>query len=345
MKKALITGVTGQDGFYLSKLLLDKGYEVHGLVRRSSSMDNRKHIDELNLKLHYGDMTDAHSLDHIIGNNEFDEIYNLAAMSHVGVSFVVPMNVFEVNTFGVINLLESCRKFSNAKIYQASTSEMLARPNADHYGIIEGSNENTPFEVHSPYAVSKLAAHNICNIYRKSYGMHISCGILFNHESPIRGENFVTRKITLGLNRMREGLIDSFELGNVSAVRDWGFAGDYVEAMWLMLQRISPKDYVISTGLSHSVEEFILEACKQMNLQAVFAVDSFVIADQDREFVGFIRVSDSQKRPLDVDYLKGDSSLARKELGWEPKTPFKQLIRMMLDHDSLQAKQEKERLI
>ena len=331
-KVALITGITGQDGSYLAELLLKKGYEVHGLVRRSSSMCNRKWIDGLDIQLHYGDMTDPHSLDYILRDNEFDEIYNLAGQTHVGISFENPTYTFNVNTIGVLNLLESCRKFNDkARIYQASTSEMLASKWMMIGGRgkeLLGSNEETLFEVHSPYACSKLAAHELCKIYSNAYGMFICCGLLFNHESPRRGDNFVTQKIVKGLINK-----ENFELGNIDTYRDWGYAGDYVEAMWLMLQQDKPSDYVIATNESHSVSEFIEECCSQLNLNCKFLKEHILINETIDGPDSVIYLKDSQKRPWDVQYLRGDPSKAKRILGWEPKIKFKELIKIMIKEE------------
>jgi len=340
--KAFITGITGQDGYYLAKLLLDKGYEVHGLVRRSSSMDNRKHIDDLDVQLHYGDMTDALSLDRVISTVSPDEIYNLAAQSHVGVSFVNPSYTFQANTIGTLNILEFIRKFNDMrsiKLYQASTSEMFGR---EQFMVTE----KIPFTVNSPYAVSKLAAHELCNIYKKAYNMFVSCGLLFNHESPKRGENFVTRKITLGLCRMKKRLINVLHFGNIYAKRDWGFAGDYVEAMWLMLQQEQPDDYIIATGETHSVKEFIDQTCFVLDMNIEWTRnDTIGIVWSGSEHVGVIHANSKQARPLDVEYLKGDSTKARLNLKWKPKINFKQLITLMVHHDLIITHQEKERLV
>jgi len=331
-KTAFLTGITGQDASYLAELLLSKDYDVHGLIRRSSSMCNRKWIDGLDITLHYGDLTDSHSLDYLIGDIQFDEIYNLGSMSHVGISFELPVYTFQVNTIGVLNLLESCRKFNNqARIYQASTSEMLALP------IHKSVNEEESFIVHSPYACSKLAAHELCKIYREAYGLHVSCGILFNHESERRGDNFVTQKIVKNLIRMKRGLIQSFELGNIDAKRDWGYAKDYVEAMWLMLQQEKPDDYIIATNESHSVKEFIEECCDQLNLHIYYnkTVHNQIYiynykAAQDHT-IGHIKINRTEQRPWDVQYLRGDYSKAKRILGWEPTVRFKELIKIMIE--------------
>lgn len=330
-KTAFLTGITGQDASYLAELLLSKDYDVHGLIRRSSSMCNRKWIDGLDITLHYGDLTDSHSLDYLIGDIQFDEIYNLGSMSHVGISFELPVYTFQVNTIGVLNLLESCRKFNNqARIYQASTSEMLALP------IHKSVNEEESFIVHSPYACSKLAAHELCKIYREAYGLHVCCGILFNHESERRGDNFVTQKIVKNLIKMKKGLIQSFELGNTEVYRDWGYAKDYVQAMWLMLQQEKPDDYVIATNESHSVKEFIEECCFKLDMNVEWIKIMNKINYQvgtvwnEGKYCGNITCSSTEKRPWDVQYLRGDYSKAKRILGWEPTVRFKELIRIMI---------------
>lgn len=320
VKKAFITGITGQDGSYLTELLLEKGYEVHGLVRRSSSF-NRGRIEHLydyedkgNLILHYGDMTDMASLMCILEKVQPDEIYNLAAQSHVQVSFETPLYTGQVDALGVLNLLEAVRILGlKTKIYQASTSELYS---GNRNQIPQ--NEKTPFNPRSPYGVAKLYAFNIGRIYRESYDMFICNGILFNHESERRGENFVTRKITLGLKEILEGKREKIHLGNIKARRDWGHARDYVEAMWLMLQRSNPDDFVIATGETHSVEEFLEEAFRLKGLNW-------------REYV----ILDNKfNRPNEVWELCGDASKAKSLLGWTPKIKFKDLVKLMVDHDT-----------
>ncbi|HIH30581.1 TPA: GDP-mannose 4,6-dehydratase [Candidatus Micrarchaeota archaeon] len=318
MKTALITGITGQDGSYLSELLIEKGYRVVGVVRRSSSIENRSRLDHLppetrkQIILQYGDMTDASSLVGIIKKYEPCEVYNLAAQSHVKVSFEQPIYTSEVTGVGALNMLEAIRiSDQEVKFYQASSSEQ--------FGKVEASpqNEQTPFHPRSPYGVSKVFAHWITVNYRESYGMHNSCGILFNHESPRRGENFVTRKISLGVAKIKEEIDNKLFLGNLDAKRDWGFAGDYVEAMWLMLQQKQPDDYVIATGESHSVREFCEAAFSHLGMDWEKHVES----DQ------------AYTRPAEVDMLCGDASKARQKLGWKPKVNFKELVKMMVDAD------------
>jgi GDPmannose 4,6-dehydratase len=333
---ALITGITGQDGSYLAELLLSKNYEVHGMIRRSSSMCNRKWIDGLDLQLHYGDMTDANSIDRIINKIAPDEIYNLAAQSHVGISFENPEYTFKANALGVIHLLESVRKYAfepKIKIYQASTSEMLAQPPLKPLyfknGVIsKPSNEQTPFKVHSPYAASKLLAHNICHIYRECYDMFICCGILFNHESPRRGDNFVTQKIVKNLVNGTD-----FELGNIESYRDWGYAKEYVEAMWLMLQQDEPDDYVIATGESHTVGSFLSTCCEKLGYVPLGLLNGDINIFNGEKLHCQVKFTKQQKRPWDVDYLCGDASKAERVLGWKPKVKMKELIEIMIKEE------------
>ena len=320
MKKALITGITGQDGSYLAEFLIKKGYTVYGIIRRSSSF-NTQRIDHLyqdpheknrKLNLVYGDLNDASSLNSLIKNICPDEIYNLGAQSHVKVSFEVPEYTAEVTGVGTTRLLEAIRDTGvKTKFYQASSSEM--------YGKVCQSpqNELTPFYPRSPYGAAKVYAYWMTVNYREAYHMFACNGILFNHESPRRGETFVTRKITLGLARIKHGLQKKLYLGNLDAKRDWGFAGDYVEAMWLILQQPKADDYVIATGENHSVREFLREAFDYAKLDW----KKYVVIDK-RYF-----------RPTEVDLLLGDSSKARRVLKWKPKVNFKQLVRMMVDSD------------
>jgi GDPmannose 4,6-dehydratase len=312
-KKALVTGVTGQDGSYLAELLLEKGYEVHGLVRRSSSFNTWRidHIRE-RLVLHYGDLVDQNSLVRAIESVGPDEIYNLAAQSHVKVSFEMPEYTTDVAGVGVLRLLDAVRESGlPARVYQAGSSEM--------YGLVQETpqKETTPFHPRSPYAVSKVYGHWIAVNYREGYGMHVSNGILFNHESPRRGENFVTRKITRGLAAIKRGQAHELRLGNLDARRDWGFAGDYVEAMWLMLQQPTPDDYVVATGETHSVKEFLEEAFGYLEL----------------DWQKYVKVDPKYFRPAEVDLLLGDPGKAKRVLGWEPRVGFRQLVRMMVDAD------------
>jgi GDPmannose 4,6-dehydratase len=329
---ALITGITGQDGSYLAELLLEKGYEVHGVVRRSSSM-NRGRIDHLQhqlgrrtkaLKLHYGDLADTTTLNQLVKTIRPDEVYNLGAQSHVRISFDMPEFTADVVGLGTLRLLDAIRNNDfSARFYQASSSEM--------YGATEAriQDETTPFHPRSPYACAKVFAHYVSINYREAYGLHVSSGILFNHESPRRGENFVTRKITRGLAQILAGETDELVLGNLDAARDWGFAGDYVEAMWMMLQQESPDDYVIATGEMHTIRDFLDE--------------TFALVDMDWQAV--VKQDERFTRPSEVDQLCGDASKAERVLGWKPKTTFKELVRMMVVSDLQLAKLDPEKFI
>ncbi len=320
MKKALITGITGQDGSYLTELLLQKDYEVHGIIRRSSSFNTERidhlyqdpHEPNVRLFLHYGDLNDASSLNKLIRDVRPDEIYNLGAQSHVRVSFDVPEYTGEVTGLGTVRLLEAIREAGlQPRFYQASSSELYGK-------VLETpQKETTPFYPRSPYGVAKAYAYWITVNYRESYGLHASNGILFNHESPRRGETFVTRKITRALARIKHGLQDKLFLGNLNAKRDWGFAGDYVEAMWLMLQQPQGDDYVIATGEMHSVSEFLDEAFGYVDL----------------DWKRHVEVDPKYFRPAEVDILVGDATKARQKLNWQPKVRFKELVRMMVDAD------------
>lgn len=317
MKVALITGVTGQDGSYLSDLLLSKQYKVVGLVRRTVSSNDEKYrnishlLDDRNFVLESGDVTDSSSIWRVIDKHKPNEIYNLAAQSHVGESYHSPVSTSEIDALGPLHILEAIRNIDKSiRFYQASTSEM--------FGDLPGpQNEATPFSPVSPYACAKVFAHNMTATYRKSYDMYSCSGILFNHESPRRGENFVTRKITKAAARIKLGKQDVLELGNIDTHRDWGFAGDYVEAMWLMLQQDKPQDYVISTGKTHTVREFV-------NL--VFDMAGIDVKNQ-------MRINPAFFRPHDVPHLLGDSTKARNELGWVPRTDLAKLAKMMLESD------------
>ena len=327
-KVALITGITGQDGSYLAELLLERGYEVHGIVRRSSLINTHR-IDHIynQLHLHYGDLADATNLIGVIKRVDPNEIYNLGAQSHVKVSFETPEYTGQVDGLGTLRVLEAVRLLGmqdDVRIYQASTSEL--------YGLVQEvpQKETTPFYPRSPYGVAKLYGYWIVKNYREAYGMHCSSGILFNHESPRRGETFVTRKITRGLSQISVGLQDCLYLGNLNAKRDWGHAKDFVEAMWLMLQQDEPDDYVIATGKQYSVKEFIEEAAPY------FGFDIEWRGEGENEF-GYdltmgktvIKVSDRYFRPAEVESLLGDPTKAKEKLGWEPKTSFKQLVEDM----------------
>jgi len=312
-KKAFITGITGQDGSYLAELLLEKGYEVHGLVRRSSSF-NTWRIDHLRdrLVLHYGDLVDQNSLVRTLELAGPHEVYNLASQSHVKVSFEMPEYTGSVTALGVLRLLDAVRELGlESRVYQAGSSEM--------FGLIQENpqTEKTPFHPRSPYGVSKVFGHWLAVNYREGYGMHVSNGILFNHESPRRGENFVTRKVTLGVAAIKKGKTRELRLGNLEARRDWGFAGDYVDAMWRMLQQDAPDDYVVATGETHSVQEFC---------EAAFAHAGL-------DWREFVKVDPRYFRPAEVDLLLGNPAKAKAKLGWEPKVTFKELVRIMVDAD------------
>jgi GDPmannose 4,6-dehydratase len=324
MPKALITGITGQDGSYLAEFLLEKGYDVHGVVRRSSSF-NTWRIDHIprgdRLSLHYADLNDVSSLLDTVRKVRPDEVYNLAAQSHVRVSFDMPEYTAEATGLGCLRLLEALRSegLKDARFYQASSSELYGKVHA------VPQNEETPFHPRSPYAVAKAFAHYTTQNFREAYGMFAVSGILFNHESPRRGENFVTRKITRAIGRIKVGLQDALTLGNLDAKRDWGYAKDYVEAMWLMLQAKQPNDYVVATGETHSVREFLDEAFGYVDL------DWKLHVKQDERFL----------RPSEVDLLLGDASRAKAELGWAPRTSFRELVRIMVDADLELARREK----
>jgi len=331
MRRALVTGITGQDGSYLTELLLGKGYEVHGVVRRASTFNTGRidhlyrdpHDEGTRLLLHYGDLSDGTGLRRILESVRPDEVYNLGAQSHVRVSFDEPEYTADVDGTGTLRLLEAMRDWMGSakktvKFYQAGSSEMFG-------AAAPPQSESTPFHPRSPYAVSKVAAHWYAVNYRESYGIFIANGILFNHESPRRGETFVTRKITRAAARISLGLQTKLYLGNLEAKRDWGFAGDYVEAMWLMLQQESPDDYVVATGASHSVREF---------LEATFG---YLKLDW-REHV---EIDPRYLRPAEVDHLLGDATKARNKLGWRPTVDFATLVRMMVDQDVEHARQER----
>ena len=333
MNVAFITGITGQDGYYLSELLLGKGYEVHGVVRRSSLM-SRQRLDMLleqhpefrdKLHLHYGDVTDASGIIRLVLNHRPSEVYNLAAQSHVRVSFDKPGYTQQVNGNGTFNVLEAVRMLADeqpVRFFQASTSEM--------FGGLPGTapqSETTPFHPRSPYATSKVTAFHHAVNYREAYGLFACNGILFNHESPLRGENFVTRKITKAVARIAEGLQSDLQLGNLDARRDWGFAGDYVKSMWMMLQQDQPDDYVIASGKTHSVRDFLELAFSSVNLR----------------WEDHVVINERYYRPAEVEVLQGDSSKARRLLGWEPKTTFEELVTMMVESDRKLAAAERRR--
>ncbi|GAB4302823.1 MAG: GDP-mannose 4,6-dehydratase [Roseovarius sp.] len=342
VKKALITGVTGQDGAYLSEFLLDKGYEVHGIKRRTS-LFNTARIDHLfegepgrsgRFRLHHGDMTDSSSLTHILQVVQPDEVYNLAAQSHVAVSFEEPEYTANSDAMGALRLLEAIRFLGlgpRTRYYQASTSEL--------YGLVQETpqRETTPFHPRSPYAVAKLYAYWITVNYREAYGLYACNGILFNHESPIRGETFVTRKITRALARIRLGMQEELRLGNLDARRDWGHARDYVQMMWLMLQQEHPEDYVIATGRQYSVREFVIRAAEVLGMRITFEGEGLDEVGRDETGRVIVRVDPQYFRPAEVETLLGDASKARQQLGWEPQTDFDTLVREMVLSDLEQA--------
>ena len=325
--KALITGITGQDGYYLSRQLLEKGYEVHGLIRRASNINTNRidpliseYRDEGKIQLYYSDLIDSSSLTNLINKILPDEIYNLAAQSHVAVSFKNPMYSTFTSTVGPITILESIRNIEkDIKFYQASSSEMFG--GAEKVVL----NEESLFEPKSPYAAGKVFAHNITKVYRESYGIFAVNGILFNHESPHRGETFVTRKITRAVGRIYHNLQTNLTLGNLDASRDWGFAGDYTEGMYAMMQNDSPDDWVLATGETHSVKEFAEKAFNHVGLN----------------WKDFVLTSEKYSRPNEVHHLLGDASKAKSVLGWEPKTSFNELVKKMVDNDLDLANKEK----
>ena len=347
MKKALITGITGQDGAYLAEFLLAKDYEVHGIKRRSSSFNTARvdhlyrdpHEEGVRFFMHYGDLTDATNLIRIIQQIQPDEIYNLAAQSHVKVSFETAEYTANADALGTLRLLEAIRMLGledKTRFYQASTSEL--------YGKVQEvpQNEKTPFYPRSPYAVAKLYGYWITVNYREAYNMFACNGILFNHESPIRGETFVTRKITRAVARIKLGMQETLYLGNLDAKRDWGYAGDYVEAMWLILQQDKPDDYVIATGETHSVREFVEKAFAEVGIPIRWkgkGRDEVGVDDTNGRVL--IRIDPRYFRPTEVDYLQGDPSKARKKLGWRPKVSFDELVKMMVRGDLKEAQKDK----
>jgi GDPmannose 4,6-dehydratase len=345
-KRALITGITGQDGAYLAEFLLQKGYEVHGIKRRSSSFNTDRidhlyqdpHEQDVRLHLHYGDLTDATNVIRIIQKVQPDEIYNLGAQSHVGVSFETPEYTANSDALGTLRILEAVRILGHerqTRFYQASTSEM--------FGKVQETpqRETTPFYPRSPYAVAKMYAHWITVNYREAYGLYACSGILFNHESPIRGETFVTRKITRGLARIHEGLETRLYLGNLDARRDWGHARDYVRAQWLMLQQPEPEDFVIATGEQHSVREFVVRAAAELSMSIEWrgsgAAEQGVDTASGRTVV---EIDDRYHRPTEVDALLGDASKARAKLGWRAQVSFAELVREMVAADLAAARRD-----
>ena len=324
--KALITGITGQDGAYLAELLLEKGYEVHGTVRRSSSINTdridgliSKYSDDNQLTLHYSDLLDSSSITNLLNNILPDEVYNLAAQSHVSVSFINPIFTTQVGTLGSISILEGIRHLDkDVKFYQASSSEMFGGTSKEFL------NEKSLFDAKSPYGASKVFAHEITKIYRESYELFGVNGILFNHESPLRGETFVTRKISKAVGRISVGIQDRLTLGNLDASRDWGYAKDYVEGMWRMMQHSTAEDWVLATGETKTVKEFA---------EAAFDVVSLSWED-------YVDISEKYFRPNEVDYLVGDATKARNTLGWEPTVDFNELVKIMVEHDITEAKKD-----
>jgi GDPmannose 4,6-dehydratase len=325
--KALITGITGQDGYYLSKLLLENGYEVHGTIRRSSSFNTgridsliSKYSEDEKLNLHFSDLMDASSISNLIDKIEPDEIYNLGAQSHVAVSFSNPLYTSQTSVIGPISLLEAVKNSKrDIKYYQASSSEMFGGVNSSVL------NEESLFYPKSPYAAGKMFAHNISKIYRESYGIFAANGILFNHESPLRGETFVTRKISKAVGRITHNLQTKLTLGNLDASRDWGYAGDYVEAMFKIMQHDVPDDWVVATGETHTVREFVEKAFKHVNL----------------DWEKFVQTDKKYERPNEVEHLLGDASKIKKKLLWEPKVGFDELVTLMVDSDVKSAEREK----
>lgn len=337
MKKALITGITGQDGSYLTELLLERGYEVHGLIRRASTFNTVRidhlysdpHIHGTKLFLHYGDLSDSSNISRLLEKIQPDEIYHLGAQSHVKVSFDMPEYTGDVTGLGTLRILDAIRESGIAtKFYQASSSEM--------FGLVQEvpQRETTPFYPRSPYGCAKVYAYWITKNYRESYGLFACNGILFNHESPRRGETFVTRKITRGLARVLRGLDDRLYLGNLDAKRDWGYAKDYVEGMWLMLQQDAPDDYILATNETHTVREFVEESCRVLDIDLEWSGTGVEEKGIDKK-TGKIIVEVDPKyfRPAEVDLLIGDYSKAKEKLGWEPETTFKDLVKIMMDAD------------
>jgi len=337
MKKALITGITGQDGSYLAELLLEKGYEVHGIIRRSSTFNTSRidhifkdiHDKDTRLFLHFGDLSDASNISRLLEKIKPDEVYHLGAQSHVRVSFDIPEYTADVTGLGTVRILDAIRESGiKTKFYQASSSEM--------FGLVQQvpQTEETPFYPRSPYGAAKVYAYWITKNYRESYNLFACNGILFNHESPRRGETFVTRKITRGLARIKLGIDGTLYLGNLDAKRDWGYAKDYVEGMWLMLQQDKPDDYVLATGETHTVREFVEIAAARLGMDLMWSGDGVKEIGTDRNTDQVvIRIDPQYFRPSEVDLLIGDASKAKKELGWEPAVTFRKLVEIMVDAD------------
>lgn len=347
MKKALITGITGQDGSYLAELLLDKGYEVHGIIRRSSSFNTARiehlytdpHEEERKLFLHYGDLSDGSNISRIIEKIEPEEIYNLGAQSHVKVSFEVPEFTAEVDAVGTIRLLDAIKDARiKTRFYQASSSELYGK------ALEIPQTEKTPFYPRSPYAVAKLYAYWVTVNYREAYGIHASNGILFNHESERRGETFVTRKISRAVGRIKHGLQKKLYLGNLSAKRDWGYAPEFVEGMWRMLQQDKPGDFVLATGETHTIEEFCLHAFEHAGIPLNFEGEGVDKKGIDEKGNALVAVDPAYFRPTEVDILIGDPTKAKEALGWEPKIKFTELVKKMVEHDLTLAEKEKSNI-
>ena len=343
-KKALITGITGQDGSYLAEFLLEKGYEVHGIIRRSSSFNTGRidhlmkdtHQNDVKVFLHHGDLGDSSNISRLIEKIAPDEIYNLGAQSHVRVSFDMPEYTADIDGIGTLRILDAIKDSKiKTKFYQASSSEM--------YGLVQEvpQKETTPFYPRSPYGCAKLYAYWITKNYRESYNMFAANGILFNHESPRRGKTFVTKKITLGFAKIKAGLEDKIYLGNLDAKRDWGYAKDYVEGMWMILQADKPEDYVLATGETHSVREFIIEAGKYFDFEIIWEGKGLEEKGIDKKTGKvIIEIDPKYFRPAEVDLLIGDYSKVKKELGWEPKTSFKELVKIMCEDDLKEVTKE-----
>ncbi|RLF60688.1 MAG: GDP-mannose 4,6-dehydratase [Thermoplasmata archaeon] len=346
MKRALITGITGQDGAYLADFLLRKGYEVHGIKRRSSSFNTARvdhlyrdpHESDVRFFMHYGDLTDSANLIRIIQETQPDEIYNLAAQSHVRVSFETAEYTANSDALGTLRILEAIRILGlekKTRFYQASTSELYGKARETP------QKESTPFYPRSPYAAAKLYGYWITVNYREAYGMFACNGILFNHESPIRGETFVTRKISRAVARIKLGLQDNVYLGNLDAKRDWGYAGDYIRAMWLMLQQDEPEDFVIATGENHSVREFVELAFKEIDVKILWEGTGVEEVGKDEESGKIlVRIDPRYFRPTEVDFLQGDPTKAKEKLGWEPRTSFADLVKMMVTEDLKEAEKD-----
>ena len=348
MKKAFITGITGQDGSYLAELLLEKGYEVHGTIRRASVFTTKRidhlyqdpHEKDVRLFLHYGDLTDSSNLNRLIEKIRPDEIYNLGAQSHVKVSFEVPEYTAEVDAVGTLRILDAIRETEvKTRFYQASSSEMFGK--AREFP----QNELTPFYPRSPYGIAKLYSHWITINYREAYNLFACSGLMFNHESPRRGKRFVTRKITRAVAKIHLGLQDKLYLGNLDAKRDWGYAPEYVEAMWLMLQQNEPDDYVIATGESHTVREFAEEAFKQIDIELVWEGEGINEVGKDSKTGKvLVEVDPRYFRPTEVEYLVGDASKAKEKLSWQPKVKFGELVKIMVDADMEECRESISRI-